>query len=359
MPPSNPRTHPARARLDDVNPRASWAYDTIDQLHQRRDWPDWVYCRTTPFVEALPTLYAGVSREVLVKFLSLGELSFMRAIEPALTMAAWRMTQGIYRLDPAVYEAVIETPLDGEIPAQALLTLPEWCVYVETPGLTTLRADGLGNFDVVGAWARLDIDDNGTLTLVIAPDVLEDPLLLHQHVPLTDSIAASIEHVAADWRKGELSDSPVVRPEIVASGIRLYRAVMNLLLYIAATNDFSRRGVAATPANPSPVQTRRHGVRLFPADGPTVWDVGVRMGAALRAAYQREQTGADAAPTGRSVRPHVRRAHWHTFVSGPRLHDDGTDVAPTERRRDVRWMPPIAVNLDDPDALSAVVRNVK
>lgn len=75
--------------------------------------------------------------------------------------------------------------------------------------------------------------------------------------------------------------------------------------------------------------------------------MGVRLGAALRRAYQAEQTGAERPHAG--PRPHVRRAHWHGYWSGPR---DGA------RRYDLRWLPPIAVALSDANELPAVVRRV-
>ncbi len=82
-------------------------------------------------------------------------------------------------------------------------------------------------------------------------------------------------------------------------------------------------------------------------------------GAALRRAYAQAETGSPAAPghsTG--IRGHVRRAHWHTILSGPRIAD-GAAIAPEQRKRDLRWMPPIAVALDDLDTLPATVRRVR
>src|SRR3546814_1528001 len=49
----------------------------------------------------------------------------------------WRMTQGIYRYDATLRDAVLQTPLDGELPTAHLYRLPEWCVYVETDQETT------------------------------------------------------------------------------------------------------------------------------------------------------------------------------------------------------------------------------
>lgn len=45
---------------------------------------------------------------------------------------------------------------------------------------------------------------------------------------------------------------------------------------------------------------------------------------------------------------HIRRAHWHSYWVG----------SVDDKKINVKWLPPIAVNLDD-DALPAVVRKVE
>src|SRR3546814_11075816 len=55
-------------------------------------------------------------------------------------LATWRMTQGIYRYDATLRDAVLQTPLDGELPTAHLYRLPEWCVYVATHPATTPSA---------------------------------------------------------------------------------------------------------------------------------------------------------------------------------------------------------------------------
>ena len=59
-------------------------------------------------------------------------------------LASWRPTQGIYRFDADLLEAVWQTPLAspstssstsaGKLPTELLYHLPEWCPYIETPG---------------------------------------------------------------------------------------------------------------------------------------------------------------------------------------------------------------------------------
>lgn len=354
------RTHPARVRLDEIAPRARWAYEMTDTLRAERAadaWPDHVYCPMSAVIDALPdALYRIGGRAALEQFQALGPLGMVQVVDPLLTMAAWRMTQGIYRIDPAAYPHIVDTPLDDAIPAGVLTRLPEWCVYVETPGLTTLRADGSGTVDVLGAWARQDIEPGtGAPMLVIMLLVPGDHAPACQYLPLTGSIPSVIATLVAQWRAAGLSV-----PEAADDAIVGYlRPIINVLLYIASTADITRRGRSdVQPGNPEPVRTRRHGWRLFPADGPAEWDVGVRIGAALRAAYAREEVGRNAAPTGRSVRPHVRRAHWHTILSGPRKRADGSAIASDQRRADLRWMPPLPINVTSMDEVPAVVRSV-
>lgn len=53
--------------------------------------------------------------------------------------------------------------------------------------------------------------------------------------------------------------------------------------------------------------------------------------------------GTHAGPRG-----HIRRAHWHGFRSGAMKTPAGDPIPAELRRFDVRWLPPIPVNLDDP-----------
>lgn len=54
----------------------------------------------------------------------------------------------------------------------------------------------------------------------------------------------------------------------------------------------------------------------------------------------------EAAASGRArPRPHIRRAHWHTFLAG---------ADRMERR--LKWLPPIPVNVADVSDLPATIR---
>lgn len=209
-----------------------------------------------------------------------------QAMDPMLTMATWRMTQGIYRVDPTLYPRIIDKPINGDLSAEVLQRLPEWCIFVETPGLKARSPRG-GEVDVLGAWARQDIE-MGTRrrTLAIALLVPGDTQMPHQYLPLEGSLERSIDSVIQSWRDTS-ADLPAEAIEVAMSYMR---PIINLLLYIASAGDFSRRGKSAHPSNPEPKRTRRDGWKLFPASWPTEWDVGVRTAAMLHAAEELRPT---------------------------------------------------------------------
>jgi hypothetical protein len=126
--------------------------------------------------------------------------------------------------------------------------------------------------------------------------------------------------------------------------------IISLIFYLCVDEpDF---GGVLRPHRPQPTRTKQ-GYRLFPAERVTRWDVGTRIGAAIRSArdrYEHEDRAALASGRARP-RPHVRRAHFHGFWAGPRK-----DEAKQELR--VRWLPPIAVNADSPDDLPATIHPV-
>lgn len=346
MPQFEKRSHRARNALIQAGRDYPSVWKDADHFRQQKgepgfDWPDWCFL---PLGAAYAVVSGGGPNRV----------SLERADDvPRLgALMAWRMTQGIYRFDPAIYDAVIDTPMAGDLPAEVVMRMPEWCVYIETPEIE-LSIGALHGF-----WAHLEYDFSGCRTelrLLLDTDRASVAIPLHLGAwSLAESIARAVD--VAGVKAVALG---VRLPAGAARQARSWAApLVSLLLYLCHTNDFSRRGTQGQPANPKPVRTRRDGVKLFAADGPAEWDVGVRMGAALRAAYQAEQA-TDAGGTHAGPRGHIRHAHWHGFRSGPKARDDGSEIPTAQRRYDLRWMPPIPVNLPDGTALPATIRSIR
>ena len=335
--------HRALRALIEAAPSFKWLFEALDEIwnefNEIDGQPAYVY---VPF-----DMLQAVTRENSHHFRKMDERDIAIFATIGRVFASWRYTKGIYRFDSELYKTLIETDMSGDIPVDVLTRLPEWCVYCETPGLTL--PDGVS---MHGVWAHIDIAGDGH-DLVLMQDVDKNTKYFPiQTIPLQNT---SIERALHDLAK----ISEPVPMEYIQETIQWVKPVVNLLLYLCSKDaEYTRNGVIGQPQMPQPVKTRRHGMRIFKANKPVIWEMGVRMGAALRAA--RARADHEATGEGHSPRPHIRRAHWHTIVSGAKKRPDGTEIPPQARRREVRWMPPIPVNVTPGtlDTLPAVIRPV-
>ena len=67
------------------------------------------------------------------------------------SMYLWRAGRGVYRFSPEVYDALIHQPLSGDLPIECLYHLPEWAVYIETPGLL------FGSWPIPVPWPHVSV----------------------------------------------------------------------------------------------------------------------------------------------------------------------------------------------------------
>ena len=95
--------HRARRLLDAVGHAYPGAWAAIDAFRRDRgqpgfDWPDWCYM---PIAAGYAVVSGGGDQRVALPHVH----------HPAIVaaLATWRMTQGIYRFDPALLEAVTRT----------------------------------------------------------------------------------------------------------------------------------------------------------------------------------------------------------------------------------------------------------
>ncbi len=326
------------------------AWKHVDSMRADRGkalpfWPEWCFL---PLAGTYSIVSAEAERQGVIpnRVLSAGPLVNDVGILGAL--AAWRVTQGVYRFDLDVFRSVIDTPVNGDIPHDVFFNLPEWCVYIETPGLTHLGVPMYGFF------AHLEYDANTTrkeLRLVMDLQGEErslTPFLMPIPIHLgTWSLEESIERAYVEaLRQGGKG----IQPKTMAKSIKSeFEAPISLLLYLCSANG-EIGDDTKSPTKPRSTKTKK-GPRLFPPDKPRTWDVGVRMGAAIRR-YRTESVSVDGDESDRhhaSPRTHIRRAHWHGFWTGPR---DG------EQKYILKWISPVVVNPGDGET-PVTIRPVK
>lgn len=321
----------------------------IDALRSQRgrmlpDWPTWCF---VPMAGTYAIVAGG--GDLRPDDARLGDMVSMAAL------AAWRTTQLVYRYDVDLLDALAGRDVPDRLPSDALRRLPTWCPYVtwHQPRRIALKNERTGDAyerDVHGYYVWLEYDVNESrpeLRWLLDLDDRLLPVILHLDRATIGEAIESMLEVAERNARSE-SAAPFDRVVVASAYRQMLSMLLPTTLYLCADNADVDPGALA-PQFPTPTKTR-DGWRLFPPGTVTAWDVGIRIGAALRAAAQShdEQQGAGGPRT--RPRAHVRRAHWHHFWTGPR---SGT------RELVVHWLPPVTVNLVPGARLPVTVRPVR
>lgn len=298
-----------------------WREADILRADQGKDlpvWPSWCFLPMAGWymlvcqAHGLYELDAG----------RIGQVSRLAAL------GAWRPTQRVYTFDAEVYAALTSTPLSGDIPAEALFRLPDWCVYIETPGLAAP-----GGEEMDGAFVHLEHDiNNGQAELRF---LLATPSgqITPQFLPLGAWSVDEALHRAG--RSASFQAGFDVAPHVDFTAVReTLRPLLNLALYLCSeAPDMRLPGGAALAGGKPQAKKTKSGWRIFPPDKATRVAVGEDIGGQIR---QAAEAGREHPHNG--PRPHIRRAHWHGYWMGPRK--DG-------QRFELRWLPPIPVAMGE------------
>lgn len=275
-------------------------------------------------------------------------------------LCPWRYTQGIFRFAPSFAKALCSSSLKGDIPCEVFLRLPQWSIYVETPNIR------FGNDILVGFWAHLQnedismerpalklllnlVKDNGegflsSFAMPLEATSLEAFLKQRYEGWLTNPLRPedeaamhikSVDHLA-------LYRSEEVREAFYAHNVKLMRPILAMLLYLCTTEPdiVSNRKPGLKPANNEGRHVKK-GFRLFPAEGPHIWNVGQSMENDMAKHYRVVHDESQSLPSDkkREVRSHVRSAHWHGYWKGRRPKAEEKDM----REFIFHWIPPLLV----------------
>lgn len=325
-----------RQQVNGISHRYPSAWQQADEWRRRdkEQWPRWCYLPMERWY-AIARQYWPNGEVTVENIADVGRLA---------ALGAWRVTQNIYRFDPDLYAALIATPLTGDLPEELLYRLPSWGVYLETPGLS------FAGYPLLGIYAHLEQDarkGSSELRLLLDSEtelrLYPQPLRLG-HGSLLESVQATIDFARQTAERSYPDKLPAfeqAQPEQDAADLT---PMLSLLLYLCADEADYERPPPIKTARPRSLGKQR--IVIVP-ENVRYWDVGARIGAALRKA---QDAATEPAGTERQrKRPHWRRAHWHTYWTGPM---DG------ERTTRLKWLPPIAVGLDGQE-LPAVIHPVR
>lgn len=299
-------------------------------------------------------------------------------------VASWRQSQGIYRFDESVEKSFKEMSISSKMPTSVFFHLPEWCLYIETPGLKlprvgystpgeSVQVNGIfvalditvrendplypyGKYDLIVGFVYED-DHNAILPLIVTLDydstIDESMDRFYKTCRATLDRDVSEGKISAEygrwWKKGAANWVEIWKQSLAKA--------LPYILYLCSINSEVRdiKGTSKTPRNPQPVRTKK-GEKLIPASAPTYWECGYRTGPILRG-YHREiseyKGGTHASP-----RPHLRAAHYQHYRVGPRKIN-GERVPLEKQGVELKWIAPILVNASTADDLVPTLRTVK
>lgn len=272
----------------------------------------------------LGVTYAGDLADLDAPSLSeRGEIS--RTGATLAVLASWRKAKSIYTLDADLEAELFKTSAKDMTVIPGMLTIPEWCIYVETKLLQGCS----------GLFVMFDHDiQRGHKELYISAVTEEGTFLTSFYLILPDKPQKLTEILKGEEAvvcAKDVSKTPELTPYVSSyfkASRQAIRFTINLLLYLSAVNaEVKQVNKLSFP--------RQGRIKDTPRE-VAVYSVGEATGYRIRRInrYVREHSE----PLGghhRSPVMHVRRAHWHTFAYGP-----GKSL------RRVKWLPPIIVNGD-------------
>ncbi len=274
------------------------------------DWPNWCFLPSwcwTAFAYS-----KNQNMEIYDLFEEGGLLS---------VIGAWRYSKGIYRLDATLLSALTETDIAEELPSELFQRLPEWSIYVETPGLPW-AGDPINGF-----WVSLDfdiLDKSQYLWFVLNSSRGLLPFCVELGVHSIDEL---MRKAMVSLSGGLKSRYPDITEDSVRQNFQELRSLISIVLYLCSSEpDVDPARMPNSTDRVLPFRKGKKGNYLFTPDKPRIFHVGSTLGAKLR--------GAAAQASRKTVKTHLRRAHWHGFWKGPRSG---------ERTFFYHWIPPLVI----------------
>lgn len=301
--------------LSETTKRYSQAWKLIDGFVEAKgknlpDWENWCF---VPLAASYAIVSGGGPNIV--------QPDLIQDVAIIGALATWRLSKGIYRFDNDLFFSLWETPLNHQLPIDLFFRLPEYCLYIETPGKRILEKN------LYGFFVHLEDDTNDRhieLRLLLDLDDLLFPCPVHLR---EEGILKSIEETqlySAEQARIHAGLDIDIDHETISLQAQEITPLISLVLYICSTNAELINSQGRIKPNRAQAKKIKKRTKYFAAQREEIWNIGLRTGSILRSARERaqESTETETGIKGRkSPITHPRTAHWHTYWTGPRDGD--------------------------------------
>lgn len=311
-----------------IYPKA-WAQ--MELLHNEKgqhglpDWPDWCYA---PISAALAVTMGDAPDTFENRLNSVHDAQIIAALAP------WRRSKEVFVMDKEMQELLFEQADDLKLDPELLLHLPYACFYIQFASGTAFQG-------VVyhGVFVHLEYDSDRNERELRLLYLTEDGETIGVPIHIdAETIEESIQMVSDEAYRNIPADEYEYRRALIAETetrqrtADFYKQTLQLVLYLCAQN------ADITPNSEQAFYTKRSAVLKDRYAEIRKWDVGVRIGNAVRAHRKAAARCAMPGTTHTSPRPHMRRGHWHHFWTGPKSDPD-------TRKLVLKWVAPTFVSV--------------
>ncbi len=312
--------------LDAFNRKYPKAFKMIDEIFSDKNtkWhKEYCYCPVGLALAYMQEYRATVPGDVLGVAADAGRMA---------VLSSWRHAKSVYRISDGLTAEFIKSINDDIQVTSDLLTIPEYCIYIDTQK---------GFADIDGLFVMFDDDHaRGHKELYIIPvqggEMVTAMYLVIPEEPELLSMILGKSWIEAHedlerYRKIHTGISMEDEENYFKVSRKIIRYVINVLMYLSAVN--------AEVKFVNSKSLRTHGKAKDTIKGVKRYSVGEKLGVRLkkfrnhvvRYETDREESGG----THKSPIMHIRRAHYHTYLVGKGRKD-----------RRVKWLPPIVVNAE-------------
>lgn len=317
-----------------------WEY--MEQIHQSNgkdgnpSWPNWCY---VPMAAALAI--ATQSNKTLF-----GQLRAVSDAQQIDALAPWRVSKEVFIIDETLEQILFQQADDTSVPADVLMQIPYPCFYIQfTNFMFQSRA-------ISGAFIHLEYDVKNSSTELRVLFVFADGNTLGFPIHVNAGKIENSEHITVQEAINAIeTDSPLgaLRGMMQTENAAIKEALsktLQVVLYLCSQN-----AEIAPNKEQSTVYKRGKKIRDSYAE-IRKWDVGIRIGAAIKARAQSSASinQSKEYSTHASPRPHMRRGHWHNFWTGSKSN-------PNARKLVLKWVAPTFIG--ERDDTPVVIHHVK
>lgn len=328
--------YPPLALLKQIAAAYPKAWAQMEMFHNEKgkqglpSWPDWCYA---PMSAALAVTMGSVPDTFDNRIVSVHDAQIVMAIAP------WRLSKEVFVMDTEMQELLFEQADDLKLNPELLLHLPYACFYIQF-------ASGTIFHDIAyhGVFVHLEYDSDREerelrlLYLTESGETIGVPIHIDAKT-IEDSIQMVGEEAYRNLPedKYEFRKALLEETESRQQTAYFYKQTLQLVLYLCAQN------ADITPSSEQTFYTRRSSILKDRYAEIRKWNVGVRIGSAVRAHRSIANSQKKSGTTHASPRPHIRRGHWHHFWTGSKT-DQGA------RKLVLKWVAPTFVSVSVEEA---------